>query len=692
MKKNRKSNKFFRSFYLFLVAFGLTHGAISSFGLEVEQDKEFEYFSEQFSDLRILRYQVPGFLELDLSQKRLLYYLSKAALSGRDIMWDQNYKHNLTIRKTLEEIVKKYKGNRDCENFRNFMIYVKRVWFSNGIHHHYSNDKILPQISTAYFMKILKETKSDEFPLLAGETNEQFTQRILPIIFDPNLDPKKVSLDTSKDLVENSAVNFYENILQHEVESYYDQLENPYPQTPISQGLNSKLIKENGSIYEKRYKLGGMYSDAIAKIIYWLKQAAPYSQSDLQRQSIEKLISYYTTGNLRDFDAYNIIWVKDTQPVVDFVNGFIEVYNDPLSYTGSWESVVSIKDLEATKKFGILSDEAAWFEENSPIDPLHKRESVTGVSYKIINVVMEAGDSSPSTPIGINLPNANWIRAEHGSKSVSLGNIEAAYSEAAKTSGVMEEFYLEENHAWIKKYGKIADKLSTGLHEVIGHASGRILPDVGTPAETLKSYASTLEEARADLVALYYIGDQHLVDIGLTPSVEVIKAEYIQYITNGLIKQLARLEEGNLLEESHMRNRHMISSWVLEHGKAAGTVEMLKKEGKTFIRINNFEKLRDLFGQLLKEVQRVKSEGDYEGGKNLVEQYGVRPDPILHKEVLERWKGLNLAPYSGFINPELKEVKSADGKVVDIEIVYPNNFTEQMLEYGKSYGYLPYYN
>ena len=691
-----------------LIAVGTSLAACSMFeskkssnSQQQEQGQEFQYITEKFADLRILRYRNPDFEDLNLNQKKLSYFLSMAALSGRDIIWDQNYKHNLTIRRTLENIVKTYEGDRNTTNFKNFMIYVKRVWFSNGIHHHYSTDKFVPEIDHAYLQDLILHSEQGNFPVFDGEDLSAFINRISPLILDANLDAKKVNQSQTEDLVETSAVNFYSGLTQPEVEEFYRSLieANPNDSTPISYGLNSKLVKENGEVKEQVYKVGGMYDKAITQVVYWLKKAVTVAETDLQKQSLEKLIEYYETGDLEKFDAYNILWVQDIEPQVDAINGFIEVYNDPLGKTGSYESVVSTKDLESTKKFGVLSDSAAWFEEHSPIDPAHKRDEVTGVSYKIINVVMESGDASPATPIGINLPNANWIRANHGSKSVSLGNIEQAYEEAAKSSGVLEEFFLPEHVDVIKKYGSIADRLSTGLHEVIGHASGKILDGVGTPSETLKQYASTLEEARADLVALYYIGDEYLEQIGVTEkngevvkAADVMKAEYLQYITNGLMKQLARIDEGDDIEESHMRNRQLISSWALEFGRQDNVIEVVKKDGKTYFKINDFNKLRQIFGALLKEVQRIKSEGDFSAGQALVEDYGVKVNRELHKEVLERWGKLNQAPYSGFINPQLVPVYDENKEIIDVTITYPDNFKKQMLYYAKEFSFLPNYN
>lgn len=653
----------------------------------------FETVSEQFADLRILRYQIPDFEKLTLQQKTLAYYLSKAALAGRDIIWDQNYKHNLTIRRTLEQIVKHYKGDRNNAEFTKFMVYAKRVWFSNGIHHHYANDKILPEFSPMYFANLITETTDGTFPTSAHESIGDFVSRLTPILFDPTIAPKKVCQDSSVDLVTCSAVNFYEGVTQAEVEAYFKSIQVPGDTSPISYGLNSKKVKVEGSVKELVYSSNGLYGEAIKKIVFWLNKAMDFAETDLQKQSFEKLIAYYETGELRYFDEYNILWVQDTTPVVDAVNGFIEVYNDPLGYAGSWESVVSIKDLDATQKFGVLSHEASWFEKNSPIMEQHKRANVTGVSYKVINVVQESGDSSPSTPIGINLPNANWIRAQHGSKSVSLTNIEHAYELASKESGAMQEFYLPEQQAWLNEHGSIADRLHTGLHEVVGHASGQLEPGTESAGEVLKNYASPLEEARADLVGLYYIGDQHLVDIGVSPTTDIIKASYTRFINGGLLVQLSRVELGKDLEEAHMRNRQLIAKWVFEKGQPEGVIErrdVTTADGiKTHYVINDYAKLRNLFGQLLREIQRVKSQGDYEAGKALVENYGVKIDRALHEQVKRRWAKLNLAPYAGFINPSLVAVKNKDGSIADVTVTYPTNFVDQMLHYGRYHSFLP---
>lgn len=656
---------------------------------------DFSYFSEQFADLKILRYKIPGFEDLTLQQKKLAYYLSRAAMAGRDIYWDQNYKHNITIRRILEQIMLNYNGDRSSDIFNKFLVYTKRVWFSNGIHHHYGNDKFIPEFTENEFLTLVSNSPSMNYPLSNGETLDQLITRISPVIFERDLDNKKVCLDSDVDKVKTSAVNFYDGVSEEEVQAYYRSIAVTDDETPISYGLNTKKFKKDGFIQESVYKLDGLYGEAISKIIYWLKLALTVAESDIQKSAFEKLIEYYETGDLRKFDEYNILWVQDTKSVVDAVNGFIEVYDDPLGHNGSWESVVSIKDLDATAKFGKLSHEAQWFEDMSPIMPEHKRASVSGVSYKIINVVQESGASSPATPIGINLPNADWIREKFGSKSVSLGNIEYAYSQASKET-VLEEFFLPEQQEWIKKDGDLADRLHTGLHEVIGHASGKLEPGVLPPHDTLKSYASALEEARADLVGLYYIGDQHLVDMGLSESTSMVKASYTQYINNGLLKQLSRIDLGKNIEEAHMRNRQMIAAWAYENGKSSHVIDrqdIMTKDGmKTYFVVNDFAKLRELFGQLLREVQRIKSQGDFEAAKELIENYGVKVDQALHAQVKRRWEKLNIVPYSGFINPVLKAVKDKDGDISDVVVTYPSDFSEQMLYYAREHSYLPNYS
>lgn len=657
-----------------------------------DKTENFMFEAEKFSDLRVLRYRVPGFEKLSLNQKKLAYYLYEAALSGREIIIDQNYKHNLAVKRTLEAILKSYKGDRTTKDFKNFETYTKRLWFSNGIHHHYATDKFLPKFSKKYFAELVKNSPKGKFPLAKGQTTDQLVEKLTPIMFDPKVDAKRVNLDPKKDLIAGSANNLYEGVTQKEVEEFYKKMAKKGDKTPISYGLNSKLLKENGKVVEKKYRVGGMYTQAIEKIVYWLGKALTVAESDTQKKSLVKLIEFYKTGDLKTFDDYSILWVKDTEPMIDVTNGFIEVYGDAMGYRGAWQSVVSVKDLEATKRFSKISSEAPWFEKNSPFMEEHKKKNPQGVSYKIINTIVETGDCSPTSPLGVNLPNANWIRAEHGSKSVSLGNIEEAYEEASRKGGTLDEFFTPEQAKLIREHGSLAGKLHTGLHEVIGHGSGKLNEGVGTPKETLKNYSSALEEARADLVALYFLLDEHLVKVGLMPSIDVGKAEYNTYIVNGLMKQLSRLEEGANIEQSHMRNRQLIAKWCLEKGQKDKVIEKKIIDGKTFFVVNDYKKLRKLFGELLREVQRIKSEGDYKAGKALVETYGVKVDKKLHTEVLKRFKKLNLAAYSGFINPVLVAEKDAKGEIVDVKVKYPEDFTKQMLYYADKYGFLPTYN
>ena len=641
----------------------------------VEQKADFSFFSEQFADVKILRYQVPGFDELNLSQKKLVYYLTQAGLEGRDIMYDQNYKHNISIRTALEKIYQNYKGNKSLDNWKSFETYLKRIWFSNGIHHHYSNDKHDPGFSSNYLEKLL------------NETNTKLEKEAFDVIFN-NKDSKKVNLDASKGLIKGSAVNFYgPNVTTEDVDFYYSEIKKvPNPKKPISLGLNSKLVKEKGKLVEKVWKLNGMYSEEIENIIFWLSKASEFSENEKQKKGLDLLIKYYETGDLNIWDEYNVAWVETIEGDVDYINGFIEVYNDPKGYRGSYESVVQIKDFAMSKKMDAVSNSAQWFEDNSPIFKEHKKENVKGISYNTVNVAGEAGDASPSTPIGINLPNANWIRVEHGSKSISLGNILYAYGNAG-SSGRLNEFAFSEKEIELeKKYGEDAGSLHTALHEVIGHASGKINDGIGTTKETLKSYASALEEARADLVGLYFISDKKLEEIGISPSAKDMgRASYDGYIRNGLITQLIRIKLGDDIEESHMRNRQLVSSWAYEKGLKDNVIEKVKRDKKTFYVINDYKKLRILFGDLLREIQRIKSEGDFEAGKNLIENYGVKVDQEIHKEVLERNKKFTSAPYSGFINPELVLIKNNDGEIIDVKVTQPESFSSQMLNYSKTY-------
>jgi len=649
---------------------------------ETTEKAPFEYVVEQFADIKVLRYQIPGWENLTLKEQKLVYYLTQAGYSGRDIIYDQDYKYNLKIRKALENIYVNYKGNKNSEDWKNFEIYTKRVWFANGIHHHYSNEKMKPAFSAAYLNALMKATKTTLAP------------EIVAVLFN-DVDTKKVNLDESKGLLEGSAINFYDKgITAKEAEDFYAKKKSPDANRPYSFGLNSKLVRNaKGELEEKVWKSGGMYGAAIDKIVYWLDKAKGVAENKEQADALELLISYYKTGSLKTWDDYNIAWLKATEGNIDYINSFIEVYNDPLGYRGSYETIVQIKDFDMSKKMEVISKNAQWFEDNSPLIPEHKKKNVVGVSYKTVVVAGESGDASPSTPIGVNLPNADWIRSEHGSKSVSLGNIIEAYSKAGG-KGRLQEFANDpEEIALSEKYGELGDKMHTALHEVVGHASGQINPGVGTPKETLKSYASTLEEGRADLVGLYFLYNPKLQELGLVDDWKKLGTEsYDGYIRNGLMTQLIRLEPGSDIEEAHMRNRQWVSAWVFEKGKSANVIEKISRDGKTYFNITDYEKLHDLFGQLLREVQRIKSEGDYEAGKALVENYGVKVDQKLHAEVLERNKQFTSAPYSGFVNPVLVPKLDTKGEIISIEVTQPKTFAEQMLNYSKNYNFLPLEN
>jgi len=668
------------------VAFAISVGSNAQTdkkGAVKSNDKAFfDFLVEQFSDIKVLRYQIAGWENLSLKEQELVYYLTQAGYSGRDIMWDQNYKYNLRIRKALESIYQNYKGDRKTADWKNFEIYLKRVWFSNGIHHHYSSDKIKPDFSIAYFNGLLKATKTDLSP------------KIVEILFN-DVDSKKVNLDATKGLLEGSAINFYDKgITQKEVEAFYATKKSPDPKKPYSFGLNSKLVRNaNGQLEEKVWKSGGLYGSAIDKIIFWLEKAQKVAENKKQGDAIGLLIKYYKTGDLKTWDDYNIAWLQATEGNIDYINSFIEVYNDPLGYRASYESIIQIKDFDMSKKMQVVSKNAQWFEDNSPLAPEHKKKNVVGVSYKTVVVAGESGDSSPSTPIGVNLPNADWIRAEHGSKSVSLGNIIDSYAKASG-KGRLQEFANDaEEIRLAEKYGDLGSKLHTSLHEVVGHASGQINPGVGTPKETLKNYSSTLEEGRADLVGLYYSYSSKMQELGLVDNWKELGMEcYDSYIRNGLMTQLIRLELGANIEEAHMRNRQWVSAWVFEKGKKDNVIEKITRNGKTYFNITDYDKLHDLFGQLLKEVQRIKSEGDFEAGKALVENYGVKVDQKLHAEVLERNKQFPDAPYSGFVNPVLVPKYNAKGEIISISVEQPKSFAEQMLKYSKTYGFLPLEN
>lgn len=648
----------------------------------LEVATEFKTEVEQFADVKILRYQIPGFENLTLNQKKLVYYLSQAGMYGRDIMYDQNYRHNLIIRRALENIYQNYAGDKTTEDWKNFEIYLKRVWFSNGIHHHYSNDKFKPDFSKEYFDTLLKETKT----ILTGEPYE--------VIFNDK-DAKKVNLDESTGLLEGSAINFYSpDVTAADVDKFYASKIDKNDKTPVEYGLNSKLVKNaDGSLEEKVWKVGGMYGASIEKIVSWLEKAVGVAENAKQAEALKLLIEYYKTGDLKTWDAYNIAWATSTEGDIDYINGFIEVYKDPKAFRGSFESTVQIKDFDMSKKMAVLAENAQWFEDNSTLQASHKKKNVVGVSYKTVNVASEAGDSSPSTPIGINLPNNNWIREQHGSKSVSLGNIIDAYNMAGGTDRLKEFAFDAAEVETEIKYGQEADKLHTALHEVIGHASGQINDGIGQPKETLKNYSSTLEEARADLVGLYYLPDTKLVEMKISPNAQGIgKAAFDNYIRNGLMTQLVRLNLGDDIEEAHMRNRQLVAAWAFEKGKKDNVIEKVIKDNKTYFVIRDYAKLRVLFGQLLSEIQRIKSEGDYKAGKALVDNYGVKVDQAIHKEVLDRNSKFKSAPYSGFVNPVLTAELDADGNIIDVKVVQPTSFTEQMLDYAKRYTTLPNIN
>lgn len=654
-------------------------------------EEPFDYTVEQFADLQLLRYKVHGFEELPLQQKELVYYLSEAALQGRDILFDQNGKYNLIIRKMLEAVYTDYQGDRADTNFVNMETYLKRVWFSNGIHHHYAADKFVPGFTPEFFKSALQSVDVSTLPLAEGETLETLCDEVFPVIFDPKVMPKRVNQADGEDLVLTSAANYYAGVTQKEAEAFYAKMKNPNDTTPVMFGMNSRLVKENGKIQEKVWKSGGLYGKAIDQIIYWLEKAKGVAENDAQKAVIEKMIQFYQDGDLKTFDEYAILWVKDLDSRVDFVNGFTESYGDPLGMKASWESIVNFKDLVSTKRTETISANAQWFEDHSPVDKRFKKEEVKGVSAKVITAAILAGDLYPATAIGINLPNSNWIRSAHGSKSVTIGNLTDAYNKAAHGNGFSDEFvYGEEEKALLEKYGDLTGDLHTDLHECLGHGSGQLLP--GVDPDALKAYGSTIEEARADLFGLYYLPDAKMLELGLTPDSDAYKAEYYSFMMNGLMTQLVRIELGNNIEEAHMRNRQLIAKWAFEKGTSENVVELVKKDGKTFLKINDYEKLRSLFGQLLGEIQRIKSEGDFEAARQLVENYAVKVDLDLHKEILARYEKLNLAPYKGFVNPVYKAIKDDEGNIIDVTINYSEGYAEQMLRYSKEYANLPYRN
>lgn len=661
---------------------------------QVEADSvpaDFKYEVDDFADLQILRYYVPGFKNLTLEQKELVYYLSMAALEGRDILYDQNNRYNLAIRRTLEAIYKNYKGDKNTNDYKEFEVYLKRVWFSNGIHHHYGEEKFLPAFSKEFFAEQVKALPANLVPVKDGQSVEDFIAMISPVMFDAKVMAKKVN-QSGGDLIVTSANNYYgEDVTQKEVQAFYGAMKDTTDLTPISYGLNSRLVKEDGKLVEKIWKVGGLYSPAIEKIVFWLEKAQALAENDEQKTVINKLIAFYKSGDLKTFDQYAVAWVEDLNSQVDFVNGFTEVYGDPLGIKASWESTVNFKNVEATKRTEVISANAQWFEDHSPVAKQFKKEKVKGVTAKVITVAQLGGDCYPSTPIGINLPNADWIRKDHGSKSVTIENIMEAYDAAGAHTGFGKEFMwsdVEEN--MIKEYGFITDVLHTDLHECLGHGSGKLMPEVDPNA--LGEFSSTIEEARADLFGLYFLGDAKLVELGIIPNAEAYKAEYYKFMMNGLMTQLVRIEPGKDIEEAHMRNRQLIAKWVYEKGKAENVVEYRVKDGKTYVVVNDYTKLRTLFGNLLAEIQRVKSEGDFKSAKALVMDYAVKVDPKLHKEVLARYKTLNMKPYKGFVNPVFELVQDKDGKVTDVKISYNEGYSEQMLRYSKEFSTLPTYN
>lgn len=653
----------------------------------MSMSENFNYIVEQFADLQLLRYRVAGFENLSLWQKELIYYLSEAALEGRDILFDQNGKYNLQIRKLLEAVYVSYSGDRNNPEFQGLEVYLKRVWFSSGIYHHYACDKFVPAFSPEFLRECIEQVDVATLPLKDGESVQAMCDKLFPVMFDPKVMPKRVNQADGEDLVMTSAANYYEGVTQDEAEKFYAMQKVAADPHPVMYGMNSRLVKKDGVLQEEVWKLDGMYGEAIQKIIFWLEKAETVAENEAQREVIRLLIDFYRTGDLKTFDTYSIAWLKDTDSKVDFVNGFIESYGDPLGMKASWESIVNFKDEEATHRTEIISQHAQWFEDHSPVSPSFKKEVVRGVSAKVITAAMLGGDLYPSSAIGINLPNSNWIRSLHGSKSVTIGNLTDAYNKAAKGNGFREEFvYSQEEKDLLEKYADITGDLHTDLHECVGHGSGKLLP--GVDPDALKAYGSTIEEARADLFGLYYLPDEKLVELGLTPDKEAYKAEYYAYMMNGLLTQMVRIEPGCDLEEAHMRNRQLIARWALENGKSMNVVELVKKEGKTYVKINDYLQLRGLFAVLLSEIQRIKSEGDYEAARALVEKYAVKLDATLHEEILNRYRSLHLAPYKGFVNPVYLPQYDAEGRIVDVKLDYTEGYIEQMLRYGRDYSNL----
>lgn len=660
---------------------------------ETQKEPAFKYVIDEFADIKVMRYQIPNWDNLTLGQQEYLYYLSEASKCGRDILWDQHYKYNLTVRKTLENILATYSGKRESEEWDNFEVYAKRVFFSNGIHHHYAEDKIMPTFSKLYFQSLITSSTPKSFPTNNGEKLSNFSERITDIIFSAKVAPIRKESDNTKDIVLSSAVNFYEGLTRAEVEKYYSEKTSPDQNRPLSYGLNSKLIKEGGKISEKTYKLGGMYSGAIKEILYWLEKAAKVAENDNQRVYIGLLVKYYKTGDLKIWDDYNVAWARDIESQCDFVNGFIENYTDPLGMKSSWEALVNFKDMEATKRTEIISSNAQWFEDRSPVAAEYKKNEVKGVSAKVINAVMLGGDCYPTPPIGINLPNADWIRKEFGSKSVTIANLSSAYDLASMESpkSALQEFSANKEEIELaKRYGSLAGDLHTDLHECLGHGSGQLLE--GTNPGALADYSSSLEEARADLFALYYMMDPYLIEIGLIPDLGVGRAEYDSYLRNGLLTQYARIEFGKTVNQAHMQARKLISTYAYERGKESGAIVKFQKNGKTYFQIKDHDEVRKIFGELLAIIQDIKSRGDYQAGKELIEKYAVHIDPVLHQEIIDRYRKLNIKPYGGFVNPEITPVANKEGKIIKYKVTYPTDFLKQQLQYGKNYSFLPTIN
>jgi dipeptidyl-peptidase-3 len=678
---------FFKIFIILIMTVMTNNACRNEKQPAIEPADTFNYFVDQFGDIRILKYKLPAFESLSLQQKEYIWYLSQAALAGRDILWDQNFRYNLRIRKTMEAIISTYSGDKESEEYKAFLVYAKKVFFANGIHHHYSRDKFIPGFTKDFFYGLVKGSEQESLPLTKGETSDILIAELAPVIFDEKLFSRKVEQREGADMVAESASNFYEGVTQKDVEEYYTGRSAANDPHPVSLGLNSRVVMVDGRVSEEVYKSGGKYGEAIDNIILWLEKAISVAETDIQKNELALLIKYYKSGDLKTWDEYNVVWAKNTDSMVDYINGFIENYEDPMGMKATWEAIVDYTDLEATKRTKIITDNAQWFEDNSPIESKYRKEMVTGVAAKVINIAMLGGDCYPASPLGINLPNADWIRKEVGSKSVTLANITNAYNVASQGNGFLEEFAFDKAEVdRIKKYGSISDALHTDLHECVGHGSGKLAD--GTDPNALKNYASSLEEARADLFALYFMMDKKVTDLGLLPSEDAAKAAYDSYLRNGLVTQIVRIQPGKDIEEAHMRCRSVISNWVYEKGKQEKIVEFVKREGKTYVKINDYNRVRSLFGELLKEIQRVKSEGDFAAGKKLIEDYGVKIDQDLHIEVLARYAKLNLAPYTGFVNPLLAPVYDTNGKITDVIVEYTDDYLGQMMYYGKNYSFL----